>query len=243
MKLPDEPTEGNVTLQDLRLLIYGPPKIGKTTLASGFPNALFLATEKGYARFKVHVIDITSWIKFQEAVNLITTSKHKFKFIVIDTLDVLFSLCVSSVCLKLKIDHLSDEDYGKGYDMAAKEFEKWINKLFIAPYGFIGISHTKINEIFSRSGKISKIVPTLPNQARKIIIPKVSTIGYMDMAPFEVKPGKFRERHVISFEPSEMLEAGDRDGRLPQKFVVPKDPEETYRIFKDAYSQKRKEGG
>lgn len=241
LKLPDEKTSGIVTLDEIRMLLYGPPKIGKTNLASGFPDVLFLATEKGYASHKIYKIDIKSWLEFKEAVDLLLTKKHKYKTIVIDTVDILFNQCEIYICKKLNIVHLSDSGYGKGYDIISKEFEKVVNKLFLSDYGLIFISHTKIIELVSRTGKTSKIVPTLANTARKILIPKVSVIGYLDVKVIEIKPKKFVERRVISFKPSEILEAGDRDGVLPEEIITYKDARKTYEIFKQAYSKQKGE--
>jgi len=241
IKLPNEKTSGIVKLDKIKLLLYGPPKIGKTTLASGFPNTLFLATEKGYESHKIYKIDIESWIEFKEVVTLLTTKKCKYKTLVIDTVDLLFNQCENHICKKLKIIHLSDLSFGKAYEIVSKEFELVINKLFLKDYGLIFISHTKIVELISRTGKISKISPTLSNVARKVLIPKVSVIGYLDIKTIKTKQKKFVERRVLSFKPSEILEAGNRDGMLPDEIITYKDAQKTYQIFKQAYS--KQEGG
>ena len=76
--LPTKLTSGIVTLSQIRLLVYGAPKIGKTTLLIGFPNMLILATEKGYQAHKVYKNDITSWEVFKENVKLIIKGKHSY---------------------------------------------------------------------------------------------------------------------------------------------------------------------
>lgn len=237
MKLPIKRTSGKVDLSEIRMLLYGPPKIGKSTLLSGFPDTLFLATEKGYGALKVYATDIKSWKDFTEAVELIVDGEHNYKTICIDTADILVSLCLDYICDELDITHISDEDWGKGYDVFSKAFEKELNKLFMSPYGLIMTSHTKTSELTSRTGKITKTVPTLSNQARRIIIPKVSLIGYMGMKTVKIDKNTYVEKRYLSFEPSETLEAGDRDGKMPEQFIVPKDPLKTYKIFADAYAK------
>lgn len=236
ISFPTKLTSGIVKLDEIRFLLYGPPKIGKTTLTSGFPNVLHLMTEKRYKHLKLMKIDIKSWVDFQEAVELIISKKHEYKIISVDTVDVLYSLCVDYICTKLNIPHPTDMDYGKGFDMIFREFDKWINKLFLSNYGLIFVSHTRVVELFNRTGKISKIVPTLANTGRRAIVPKVSVIGYLDVKVTKIND-KYMERRILSFEPSETLEAGDGDGRLPKEIVTSKDPKQTYEIFAKSYVQ------
>ncbi|HOK47887.1 MAG TPA: AAA family ATPase, partial [Bryobacteraceae bacterium] len=61
MALPTKKTPPRANLGDYSILIYGPTKIGKTTLASQFPEALFLATEPGLNALEAYQIPITSW--------------------------------------------------------------------------------------------------------------------------------------------------------------------------------------
>jgi hypothetical protein len=238
MSLPSQKTSGSIGLSELWMILFGPPKIGKTTLMSGFPDTLILATEVGYKALKVYAKNIKIWEDFQDTVDEIVKGKHKFKTIGIDTADLLFTLCLDYTCNKLDIDHVSDEKWGKGYDMAAKEFEIELNKLFLSPYGLIFTSHTKDVDIVTRGGKITKTVPTLPNQARRVLLPKVSVIGFMGIKSVKGADKVFREQRYISFSPSEFLEAGDRDGKLPTEIISYKDPSKTYQQFYSAYHKK-----
>lgn len=236
--LPTELSSGIVSLERIRLLIYGPPKIGKTTFAAGWPNALFLATEKGHESHRVYPKEVKSWNHFKSLVKKILEGKHQYKTIVIDTIDILFKLCNDEMCKKLKIEHVSDKEWGKGYDLIANEFEREINKLFLTDYGIIMLSHTKIQDLTNIGGKYTKVVPSLPNLGRKVIIPKVSVIGYMKLTTKKIDKNNYEERRIISFEPSEFVEAGDRDGYLPKEIPVYKEPNKNYALFKKYYNQK-----
>lgn len=242
--LPTKRTSGKLDVSEIRMLIYGPPKIGKTTLISGFPNALILATEKGYKARQVFKVDIKNWDGFKVAVKEVVKGKHEFKTICIDTTDILWKLCVEHVCNDMGIDHMSDEEWGKGYDAVATEFERELNKLFMSEYGLILVSHTKIQDLNQKFGKLSKVTTTLSNQARRIIIPKVDIIGLMKIVTVKKGDGSYKDRRVISFRATELEESGDRTGRLPEDMRVFKDPAETYAAFEACFfSKKRKTKG
>lgn len=240
MALPTEKTKGVSTLDRFRMVLFGQPKIGKTTLLSGFPDTLFLATEFNHESFQIYRKDIKTWPQFQAAVTEISLGKHPFKFIVIDTADILFNICQEMILAELKVKHPSDVKWGKAYDIIGKEFERELNRLFMTKYGLIFLSHTKTSEIVSRAGTTTKIVPTLPNKARAVILPKVPVIGYMHVRSIKGTDGVRRDKRVISFEPTEGVEAGNTEGKLPNLLVVPKDPHKAYELFLGYYTGKYK---
>ena len=92
------------------------------------------------------------------------------------------------------------------------------------------------------SGKVvTKTISTLPDRARKIILPLISNIGYISVESIKVKDRvtgkmKFVDRRCISFEPTEVLEAGNRDDVLPSVMPLPKDSKKSYQLFKDYYT-------
>ena len=60
-----EPTTISRDLKGKFLLLYGMPKVGKTSLSSKFPKNLLLATEVGYnALSSVYKVNIDTWSTF-----------------------------------------------------------------------------------------------------------------------------------------------------------------------------------
>jgi hypothetical protein len=49
-----------------------------------------------------------------------------------------------------------------------------------------------------------------------------------------------KQKRMISFEPSEFLEAGDRDGFLPNEISSFQDPKKTYALIADYYAGRKK---
>jgi GTPase SAR1 family protein len=227
MGLPTKRTTGKMDVGAIRWLIYGPPGIGKTSLATGFPKSLLLATEKGYKSHKVFARDVTAWNdssdknhSFVHLIKLLVKGNHDYQTVVIDIADKLFDLCSIYVCDKFGIEHESEAEWGKGWAGVKKEFENEIYKLFATELGVIFISHTKTDEITTDFINIKKQVPTLSNQARKILLPLVDTIGYMRYRRKKISKGNFEEQFVITFKPSEDIEAKDRTGMLPPNLVL-----------------------
>jgi len=222
--LPTKMTSGKIDVAEIRLLLYGPPKIGKTSLFSGFPNAVFAATERGYKALKIYKQDIKSWPDFIKFSEQIVEGNHEFQTIVIDTADGLFDLCSIHVCDELGISHESEGEWGRGWSEVKKQFTRAIMPLFQSKYGIVFISHTKGDPITTQVEEITKTVPTLSNQARKILLPLVDTIGCMCYKRYKSidNDGKkrYKEKLIISFKPSEFLEAGDRTGRLPPELKL-----------------------
>ena len=65
-----EPTKISKDLKGKYILIYGRPKIGKTTLASEFPKNLLLAFEPGYNALNNKMVQpITKWAEFLTVIN------------------------------------------------------------------------------------------------------------------------------------------------------------------------------
>ena len=84
IELPTKATPRLTQIELLTIMIYGAPKIGKSTWCSGAPNAIFLATEPGLAGLEVPQVPIDSWATLWGAFLSLRDKKHSYKTIVID---------------------------------------------------------------------------------------------------------------------------------------------------------------
>ncbi len=213
--LPTQKTPPKKSLADLTVLVYGPSKIGKSTWCSNADGALFLATEAGLNNLEVFQAPIGSWDELLAACKEIAEGKHPYKTVIIDTVDNAYRMCAEHVCQKFKIEHESDLGYGKGYALINNEFYRVLNKLSLLPYGLFLVSHSQEKEIETRTGKLTRIVPTLPEKARKIVLGMVDMILFCDLDMATGEDGKALQRRVIRTKPHVNYEAGDRTGLLP----------------------------
>jgi len=207
------------------------PKIGKTTFAAGFPDAVFLATEAGHNALSIFKVDLPDWEAFLEACRELAEGKHGFRNIIIDTVDNLWLLCRNHICTKNKIEHEADLAYGKGYALILGEFARVLTKLSMLPYGLVLISHAAVQEIQTRTGTLHKIVPSLPEKPRKLILGMADMILFFDQDIVRADDGKQTIRRVIRTQPSPNYEAGDRTGRLPDVIDL------EYRKFVEAFGR------
>lgn len=236
MKLPTAKTSPKSTLNDVSILLYGPSKIGKSTFASQAPEAIFLATEPGLNALEVYQQPITSWPEFLEVCAELAKGEHPFKTVVIDTIDVLYRLCADHICQKRGIEHESDGSHGKIYGLIKNEIYRVLTKLAHLPYGLILISHSQDRDLETRTGTITRTVPTLSESFRQIVIGLVDLILYCDIEAMQNENGQRVCRRVIRTKPSPNYDAGDRFGRLPE--IIPLD----FPAFAEAFENNNQHG-
>lgn len=110
-------------------VIYGPEGIGKSTLASKFPDPLFIDTEGSTKRLDVARTDRPkSWPILLQYINEIK-DKHLCKTLVIDSGDWAERLCLENVCSTHNVTGIEDLNYGKGYVFAKESFAKMLDLL------------------------------------------------------------------------------------------------------------------
>lgn len=145
------------------------------------------------------------------------------RYIVIDTIDLLFKMCYDDTCSMLGVMSPADLDYGKGWAAINDEFSRVMNKVTRWPYGTIFISHSKTAEVKSKAKKIDKIQPALMTTGLKVVHAMADIILYCDVdeqAVFDdegVPTGEIVEKRIIRCQPKSNVMAGDRTGRLPDE--------------------------
>lgn len=110
-----------------RLALYGPEGVGKTSLAAGFPEPVFIDTEGGTAHLDVSRFPRPrAWAELIAEINHLLTSEHGHKTLVIDSIDWAEKLLIEEVCRKANKDGLEDFGYGKGLVYLAEEFARFL---------------------------------------------------------------------------------------------------------------------
>lgn len=156
-----------------RICIYGGHGIGKSTLASKFPEPIFISTEDG-----IDSLDVTSFpraTKVQDVVENIKTlikEEHKFKTVVIDSVDWLIEpLIVTNVEASHDVKDLA---YGKSQMFVAEEFREILQGLDVLRHkrgmNVVLIAHAAVVKFEDpRTEPYDRYQPKLPTRCNALL--------------------------------------------------------------------------
>ena len=114
----------------VKLLIYGPEGIGKSTFAAEFPNPVFIDTEGSTTRMDVvRTPAPSSWTQLLEQIRYFIKNPAELSTLVIDTADWAEKMCIEHVCASRLMKSIEDAGYGRGYVFLAEEFGRFLNLL------------------------------------------------------------------------------------------------------------------
>lgn len=184
---PKKKTKKSAPVADLQgacILIHGPAKCGKTTLASSFnEDVVFLMTEAGH-RFlpKAQKDRVTflqnngrGWGLFKSLILREKLQKAKPKVVVVDTIKGVYESCMAYVCAANDWKHPSDGAHGRGWEAVRREFslELLTTQQLLAEMDttFIMIAHSKLEQVQTRSSEYHRFAIDLPGQAHSIVTP------------------------------------------------------------------------
>lgn len=226
-------------LTKAKTLLYGPPKIGKTTLAAQFPGVWFLATEEGQDYVECHeptqikawnddsgqsFLDLCMWIEQNKPTHF--GDGTPIHTLAIDTGELLFKQCHDYMVQHLGVNDLSELPYGKGWNALSDEFSRVMAKISRWPYGFVFICHATEKEIKSGASKIDRIQPGIMTTGLKIMYALCDVILYANVREVPERDakgdltGRLVEERVLRCQPRNNLIAGDRTRQLPAEISM-----------------------
>lgn len=227
--LPTQKSKPVKTFEDELTLIYGDPKVGKSTFCSKFDSPLFLDSEGGLRNLETFNIPISSWKDVIDAYNALAAAKKEgklpYKTLVFDTINNFYTYCMEYVCKEAKIQHPSDLDYGKGWNMVKVPFTNAMNAFRNLGMGVIYVAHSKGTIIKSRTkGEYTRFDASLAGQAYELIVGRCDFILYAC-----IESDGDGERRILRTKPCEYWNAGDRTGKLPAE--IPLDADEFLKAY------------
>lgn len=165
------------------LMVYGLPKVGKTTLLSKFEKCLICSFEPGTnALNNVYVQPVNSWTDWKKMIKQLKMPQvqEKFATLGIDTADLAWEACVKWICNENNVEKIGDIPYGQGYDMAKKEFRETFKELAFMGYGLVFVSHSDEKVFKDEKGEeYTQICPALPKRPYDVINKMVDIIAYL----------------------------------------------------------------
>lgn len=218
--LPTKKSIPCTRFEDMITLIYGAPKVGKSTFCSQFDSPLFLDSEAGLRSLSTYNVSIGSWEDvievYKELLALKKSGKMPYKTLVFDTIDNFYTYCMEHTCKANKINHPSDLDYGKGWNMVKVAFVNAMNAFKALGLGVVYVAHTVEKEIRTRAGSYTRYDAAIAGQAYNVITASCDFILY---AAIESIP-EGGERRILHTKPCEYWNAGDKTGRLPPEIEL-----------------------
>lgn len=221
MILPTSPVP-KITQDPKNLILYGMPKIGKTTTLSTLEDNLIIDFEDGSDYVEALKVKVHNLNEFGELCKALQESPHRYKFITIDTVTALEEF-VKPLALSMYKKTPAGSSYngdilnapmGAGYGFLRQAIEFVIDKLSEYTTNIILVGHVKDKTITSVEGKeIGSIKDfDLTGKTGRILAAKSDAIGFV-----------YRDSDsnlCINFETNGIASAGARPEHLANKKIV-----------------------
>jgi hypothetical protein len=178
-----------VTQSPTVLLLYGPPKVGKSSSAVQLEENLVFDLESGSKLLSGLIVDVPN-IARQERLSplnilrkyyglLSQNTNGHYRFITFDTIDVLEDLLIEEVSKKHDVRHISDLAFGKGDAILRDEFFNLINAFRELGYKIILIGHRRRSIIGETGNEVLIRELDLRGKMRNMIMAYADAIGYV----------------------------------------------------------------
>lgn len=215
-----------------RLLIYSPPKAGKSTITAALKDNLMLDLEEGtdfLSAMRYQCTNIDQVFEFAEAVK---TSGQKYKYLTVDTVTALEAMCIP-LAKRIytntpqgknfkgeNVLHLPD---GGGYIFLRHAMEMMLDMLQNSCERLILLGHLKDKFLGKAGVEVSAKDIDLTGKIKNIACANADAIGYL------YRKGKDT---ILSFKTAEDIICGARPKHLNnQEFTVATEqPDGTLRI-------------
>ncbi len=109
------------------LLLYGAPKVGKTTMLSKLDDCLVIDTEQGGNMLDGHFYSVDSkeeLLQFYAEA----TDGNEYKYFALDTIDKIVTWTERDVCREYDIESINDLPFGKGFGLVRERVMNNIKK-------------------------------------------------------------------------------------------------------------------
>lgn len=131
-----------------RVVLYGVPGIGKTTLAANAHKPIFLCTEDGLAALDVPRFPLAqSYHDIETALTSLATQPHDYGTLVIDTINGAEPLISRVVCERAGKHSIADFGWAKGHKAMRTEVENLIvllDRVRAAGMAVVLLAHSEV---------------------------------------------------------------------------------------------------
>ena len=226
-------------LDSKRLLLFGAPKCGKTTIVSQLEDCLIVDMEQGSNYVEGMIVEIKTMADYSALIKALKKAKDEaggkvpYKYICLDTLTALEELSLS-LAVKLYQKTSMDVNFtgtdvrtlpnGAGYLYTRQAFFKMLKPLEEFCDTLVMVGHVKEKDVVKESGSFTEKSINLTGRTKDILCSWCDAIGlvYRD-----------ENKTIINFAPSESLVAGSRQKHLIGQQIEVAVSDENYDITVD----------
>ena len=202
LSLASEPSTPIDDLAQYSILVFGRPKIGKTTLTACFPKCHHFMFEQGAKALSIHYRYVEQWNDFAKYLDLVR--KSDFKTITIDVVEKAFDCCIDAKLAELDLTEIPSNDYGKTHGIIRQAFMSDMNAAQSIPeVGCVYLSHSiQGNRKTAEGDEVEDIHPNVPGgKAGEEFLGCVDILGYYTI---------YKGRRVLQIEGDDYVYAGHR---------------------------------
>ena len=201
-----------ISLNPKITLLYGAPKVGKSTMLSQLQDCLIIDTEQGANMLDAYVYNVDTREEllafYKEA------AEHKYKYFALDTVDKLVEWIEQSILKEYEIESINDLPYGKGFGLVRTKVINHLKKLASLVDHLIVIGHRKTATAIDNSNAVEPESLDISGKLKNMIMAQCDAIGYVHRDE--------EENLMVSFKSGKALEAGSRCDHLRGQ-VIPFD--------------------
>jgi len=203
------------------MVIYGPPKIGKTTALSQLDNCLIIDLEEGSDMLDALKVKANNFVELAKIGKAIMEKKKPYKYVAIDTITKLEEWCEAegkkmyqAIPQGKNFDSKNEGisilslPNGGGYLYLRLAYKKWIERINKLADHIILVGHLKDKLIEKKGKEVSSKDLDLTGKIKQITCTNTDAIGYI-----------YREKGktMISFNAGDEIAAGTRCDHLKGK--------------------------
>ena len=194
------------------LLLYGAPKVGKTTALSQLKDCLIIDTEQGANMIAGYIEEANNR---EELINILQEAKegHEYQYVAIDTIDKVADWADKSVCKDEGVTAIADLSFGKGFALSREKVLNTVKVLKdIFPHVIL-IGHRKwAQAVLESKAMVQPESLDLTGKLKNMLMADCDAIGY-------VYRNEETDKLMVSFKANEALEAGSRSPHLRGKEI------------------------
>ena len=192
------------------LLLYGAPKVGKTTALSQLKDCLIIDTEDGANMIDGYIETVKTR---EELIELLQEAQkgRDYKYVAIDTIDRIATWAEKSVCKEENVVGIADLPFGKGFGLVREKVLNTVSILKdIFPHVII-IGHRKwARAIVDGKSIVEPESLDLTGKLKNMLMADCDAIGY-------VYRDDEKDNLMVTFKANDALEAGSRSPHLRGK--------------------------